>query len=241
DGQVLDEHAGAEGHVRVDVVGERSAQVDRLQVGLDAVVTARPVGVVLGLEAERHLQRQADVHVVVLAERHVEVGRRDRGDHAGVAAVAATDFGAGARAGGAVVASAGLVELGREADRGQVRLELAAVEQAHGGRVGRHDRGVALGAGRAGEGAAQALGTVLLQLEGGSVGVAAGQRAGDAEGQYGNAGDAVGVMHVALSPERRWLLLFAASAAAPPGLPAVELPSRHTTPYWNISTPLTRK
>src|SRR5690606_41755008 len=60
DGQVLDEHAGAEGHVRVDVVGERSAQVDRLQVGLDAVVTAHPVGVVLGLEAERHLQRQAE-------------------------------------------------------------------------------------------------------------------------------------------------------------------------------------
>jgi len=123
------------------------------------------------------------VHVVVLAERHVEVHRRDRRDHAGVAAIAAGDRGAVGVGGGV-----GL-ELGREADGADVGLEQATVQLAHAGRVVGDDRGIVRGAARTCEGAAKTLGAVFLQLEGGAVGLANGEYAGNADGQQGGAAE----------------------------------------------------
>lgn len=197
---MLNEHRRAEGHVRVDVIGRGEAQVDGLQVGLDAAVTADPVAVVFGLEAERGGQRDAEVGL--FADRHVEISSRDRRDHAGVAAVTARDRGAGAGTGRAGVAAAAL-EIGREADGAQVTLDLHAFQLAHAGRVDGDDRGVALGAARTGEGAAKTLGAVFLQLEGGGVDVAGGQGTGDADGQGGDAGKRGSGMHVWFSPELR--------------------------------------
>src|SRR5690606_38530614 len=119
---------------------------------------------------------------------------RDRSDHAGVAAVTA-----GLRLAGRL--AAGALELGREADGAQVALDLHAFELAHAGRVDGHDGGVAGGAAGTGEGAAEALGAVFLQLEGGSVDVAHGQDTGNADGQGGDAGKSGSGMHCWFSPE----------------------------------------
>src|SRR5690606_14342983 len=129
------------------------------------------------------------MHVVVLAERQVEVRSRDRRDHASVAAVATGDLGAGTRAARAGVTAGGLLEISREADRAQVSLELATIEQAHGGRVGGDHRSVVPCTGGTGKSAAQALGTVFLQLEGSSIGVAESEGAGDADSKCGYAGN----------------------------------------------------
>jgi hypothetical protein len=128
------------------------------------------------------------VHVVVFAERQVEVGRRDRRDRTGIAAVAAGDRRAGGVGGGAVV-------LGGELDRADVGLEHLAVELAHAGRVVGDDRGVAGGAAGAGEGAAQALGAVFLELERGAVRLTDGQGADDADGQGGETDELGCVLH----------------------------------------------
>ncbi|MNT49142.1 hypothetical protein D3C72_1859740 [compost metagenome] len=132
----------------------------------------------------------------LFADRHVEVGGRNRGDHAGVAAVTAGLGLAGRLA-------AGAVELGREADGAEVTLDLGAFQLAHAGRVDGDDRGIARGAAGTGERTAQALGAVFLQLEGGGVNVADSQGTGNADGQGGDAGKRGSGMHVWFSPELR--------------------------------------
>jgi hypothetical protein len=188
--QVLDEHRCTERHVRIDVIGQGQAQVHRFQLGLHRVVAADPVAVVLRGETEGCGQGHAEMQVFLLAERQMEVGRRDRRDLARIAAVAARD-----RATGTVEIAALAVEFGAEADDAQVGLDLAAVQLAHGGRVDGDDRGIAFGTARARKRTAQALGAVFLQLEGGGMHVAVGQRGGDAEGQRGSAGQVLGEFH----------------------------------------------
>ncbi|MNV01679.1 hypothetical protein D3C71_918910 [compost metagenome] len=187
DGQVLNEHTGAERDIRVHVVRERSTQINRLQVGLHTVIATYPIPVVFGGETERNGERHTNMQVVVLTKRHVEVCGRNCSDHACVTAVAAADRRAGACTGRAYIAGTFVLEISREADRAHVGLELAAVEQTHRGRVGGDHRSVAPCAGRTGECAAQALGAVFFQLECRALGVAKGQRAGNADCQSGNA------------------------------------------------------
>ncbi len=194
---MLDEHRRAEGHVRVDVVGHRKAEIDRLQVGLQAAVATHPAVVVVGLEAERRGQRYTEVGL--FADRHMEVSGRNRRDHAGVAAVTAGLRGTGRLA-------AGAFEFGLEADGAQVALEHAAIELAHAGRVGGDDRGITLGTARAGEGTAEALGTLFRQLERGCVRIGGSQYAGDADGQHRNAGKSRSGLHRFISPESGCLL-----------------------------------
>jgi hypothetical protein len=194
-GALVDQAGADREAVRHDFVRGRQGQVDGLDLGLGRGIAADPAGVVFGREAERRTDHRADGQAVV---EFVDEGhRRDRGGLADVAAVAA---GSRADEGRADAGEAVAAELGVEIDDGEVDLDGRALESGHGRGVVDDDRRVAGGDARAREGAAHGLDAVFLQLEARGVGLAEGQRAGDAERERRHLNQTVVGVHDAASP-----------------------------------------
>src|SRR5690606_23981414 len=139
--------------------------------------------------------------------------RRDRGDVAGVAAVAASQ-----RAAERVIAVAAVFVA--QVDDAHVALDRGALELGHGGRVVDDHGGVIVTLAGAGEGAAQRLDAVFLELEAGGISLAEGQRTGDAQGERRQAGNAVCVLHACTL---RWSFFWSSVAAGAPGAPVRHL------------------
>ncbi len=152
------------------------------------MVTADPVVVVLGGQAERRADHRAQGEVLeTVLQRHQQRQRRHRGQAAGLAAIAAGQ-GLLQRAAGRGGATA--PELECQVDRGYVGLHGGPGEGGHDRRVVDHDRGIALGRTRTGHRSALRLDAVFLELEARGLGLATCHCRGNAEGQHRNLGEA---------------------------------------------------
>ena len=234
--RTLDHQAEAGGHALMQLHRGGQGQVDHLHVGLDRVVAADPVGVVLGGQAKRHADHGTQGQVLQVAgERQDEGHGRNRGQVAGVAAVAALERLLQRAARGGVAAA---FEFKGQVDGGDVELEGLLVEGRHQRRVVGNRRSVTGGRCRTGHRAALGLDAVLAQLECRAVGRTGRRDAGNGQRQGGN-NQLMGMGVHALS---KWIHFFDAPRTDRPPRPCLQPPvrvqrRRGTIPYpgvWSV-------
>ncbi|MCY1521734.1 hypothetical protein D9M68_565590 [compost metagenome] len=171
----VDGWAEADGKLVVDAVADGRLQGDHAHFAAVAEVAAGEAAFVVGDQAERHVDAQAEGPFVIQRLDVIAHGHAHGGDHVTVVAAAK--------------GTAGVIDVGPGEDQGGTGADLLALDARHAGRVAEYGGGVIGRRGATGECGAHAADALFVDGEAGCQAVAGSGADGQGEGGLEDSAD----------------------------------------------------